>query len=106
MFPFFNLIFFSLIFINCILFFYGISGLFATRRNLILIFICIELILLSAVTNYAYFGNFLDDLIGIVFSLFVLGLAASESSIGLALLVANYRHKAIVSVDLFSLLKN
>lgn len=106
MFPFFNLIFFSLIFINCILFFYGISGLFATRRNLILIFICIELILLSAVTNYAYFGNFLDDLVGIIFSLFVLGLAASESSIGLALLVANYRHKAIVSVDLFSLLKN
>ena len=62
--------------------------------------------MLSAVTNYAYFGNFLDDLIGIIFSLFVLGLAASESSIGLALLVANYRHKAIVSVDLFSLLKN
>lgn len=103
---FFNYNFFFLIFINAILFFLGISGLFATRRNLILIFICIEIILLSTINNFSYFSLYVDDLNGILFSLFILGLAACESSIGLALLVANYRHKAIISVDSFSLLKH
>jgi len=84
----------------------GFGGLFATRRNLILLFISIEMILLAAFLNFSYVGVYLDDLFGILFSLFILGLAAAESSIGLALLVANYRHKAIVSVDLFSVLKS
>lgn len=103
---FFNYNFWFVLFINLFLFFLGISGLFATRRNLILIFICIEIILLSIVNNFSYFALYIDDFNGIIFSLFILGLAACESSIGLALLVSNYRHKAIISVDSFSLLKN
>jgi NADH-quinone oxidoreductase subunit K len=102
----FNLTFFFLLIINFLIFLLGIGGLFATRRNLIIIFVCVELILLSAFLNFSFFGVYIDDLIGIVFSLFILGLAAAESSIGLALLVVNYRHKAIVSVDLFSTLKS
>lgn len=102
----FTLSFFSLLIVNFFLFLIGIGGLFATRRNLIIIFICVELILLSAFMNLNFFGIYIDDLVGIIFSLFILGLAAAESSIGLALLVVNYRHKAIVSVDLFSTLKS
>lgn len=64
------------------------------------------MILLSAFLNFSYIGVYLDDLYGVLFSIFILGLAAAESSIGLALLVVNYRHKAIVSVDLFSVLKS
>jgi len=101
----FNLSFFFLLIVNFLIFIIGIGGLFATRRNLIIIFVCIELILLSAFLNFNFFGIYIDDLLGIIFSLFILGLAAAESSIGLALLVVNYRHKAIVSVDLFSTLK-
>lgn len=103
---FFDLNFFLLLIVNFIIFAVGIGGLFSTRRNLIIIFVCIELILLSAFLNFSFFGVYVDDLFGIIFSLFILGLAAAESAIGLALLVVNYRHKAIVSVDLFSTLKS
>jgi NADH-quinone oxidoreductase subunit K len=102
----FDLSFLFLFVINFLIFIFGIGGLFATRRNLIIIFVCIELILLSAFLNFSFFSVYVDDLLGVLFSLFILGLAAAESSIGLALLVVNYRHKAIVSVDLFSVLKS
>ena len=102
----FDLSFLFLFIVNFLVFIFGIGGLFATRRNLIIIFICIELILLSAFLNFSFFSVYVDDLLGVLFSLFILGLAAAESSIGLALLVVNYRHKAIVSVDLFSVLKS
>jgi len=102
----FDLSFLFLFIINFLVFIFGIGGLFATRRNLIIIFVCIELILLSAFLNFSFFSVYVDDLLGVLFSLFILGLAAAESSIGLALLVVNYRHKAIVSVDLFSVLKS
>jgi NADH-quinone oxidoreductase subunit K len=102
----FDLSFLFLFVVNFLVFIFGIGGLFATRRNLIIIFVCIELILLSAFLNFSLFSIYVDDLVGVVFSLFILGLAAAESSIGLALLVVNYRHKAIVSVDLFSVLKS
>jgi NADH-quinone oxidoreductase subunit K len=102
----FDLSFLFLFIVNFLVFIFGIGGLFATRRNLIIIFVCIELILLSAFLNFSFFSVYVDDLLGVLFSLFILGLAAAESSIGLALLVVNYRHKAIVSVDLFSILKS
>lgn len=106
MFNFFDFFFFFFLFLNFFLLILGFGGLFATRRNLILLFISIEMILLSAFLNFSYIGVYLDDLYGVLFSIFILGLAAAESSIGLALLVVNYRHKAIVSVDLFSVLKS
>lgn len=105
-FNYFDLTFVFFLIINFLLLFLGFGGLFATRRNLILLFISIEMVLLSAFLNFSYISVYLDDLYGVLFSLFILGLAAAESSIGLALLVVNYRHKAIVSVDLFSILKS
>lgn len=105
-FNYFDFIFAYFFVVNLLLLLLSFGGLFATRRNLILIFISIEMILLSAVLNFSYLSVFLDDLFGVLFSIVILGLAAAESSIGLALLVANYRHKAIVSVDMFSVLKS
>jgi NADH-quinone oxidoreductase subunit K len=102
----FDFIFIYFLVVNFLLLLASFGGLFATRRNLIIIFISIEMILLSAVLNFSYLSVFLDDLFGVLFSIVILGLAAAESSIGLALLVANYRHKAIVSVDMFSVLKS
>ena len=103
---FLNYNFILLMFANLFVFIYGIFGLFATRKNIILIFVSIELLLLSSINNFAYFSIYLSDSYGIFFSLFILAIAACESSIGLALLVVNYRHKAIISIDSFSLLKN
>src|SRR5574338_1198158 len=80
---------------NVIIFLLSVGGLLGMRRSLILIFICVELILLCGFLNFSMVGNYLDDLFGMVFSLYILGLAAGESAIGLALLVVNYRHKAV-----------
>jgi NADH-quinone oxidoreductase subunit K len=106
LFNYFNLFFNLLLLGNFLLFLLSIGGLFATRRSLIIIFICIELLLLSAFLNFNFLSLMIDDLKGVLLSLFVLGLAAAESSTGLALLVANYRHKAIVSIDLYSVLRS
>lgn len=105
-FNYFDFIFSFILLVNFLIFVLAMGGLFGTRRNLIIIFVCIEMILLSSFLNFSYVTIYIDDLFGIIFSLIILGLAAAESSIGLALLVVNYRHKAIVSVDLFSVLKS
>jgi NADH-quinone oxidoreductase subunit K len=96
---------FLLFLLNFFLFFTGIFGLFATRRNMIVILMSIELILLSATLNYTFFSSYLDDIVGQIFSFFILTVAASESALGLALLVLHYRHKAVISVDTLSYLK-
>jgi NADH-quinone oxidoreductase subunit K len=72
---------------------------------MIIVLVCIELILLAGTFNFVLFSVYLDDLVGQIFSFFVLTVAASESAIGLALLVLHYRHKAIISVDGISYLK-
>jgi NADH-quinone oxidoreductase subunit K len=102
----FDFAFASVFIVNFLIFFTSLGGLFGTRRNLIIVFICIELILLASFLNFIYIAIYIDDLQGHVFSLVILGLAAAESATGLALLVASYRHKAIVSIDLFSILKS
>jgi NADH-quinone oxidoreductase subunit K len=99
----FNL--YLIIFLNFFLFFIGIFGLFATRRNMIVILMAIEIILLSATLNYTFFSVYIDDIVGQIFSFFILTVAASESALGLALLVLHYRHKAVISVDTLSYLK-
>lgn len=90
---------------NFFLFFVGIFGLFATRRNMIVILMSIEIILLSATLNYTLFSVYLDDIVGQIFSFFILTVAAAESALGLALLVLHYRHKSVISVDTLSYLK-
>ena len=92
--------------LSTILLILGVFGVFLTRRHLILILISIELILLSVNLNFVVFSVYLDDIVGQVFSLFVLMVAAAESSIGLAILVVYYRLFGTISVDFINLLKS
>lgn len=90
---------------STLLFLIGILGLFLTRKNAIMILICLELLILSVNINFIIGSIFLDDLLGIIYSLINLTSAASESAIGLALLILFYRIKGGISLDLISFLK-
>ncbi len=81
------------------LFTLGVIGLFLNRRNVIVMLMCVELILLTVNLNFVAFSAALQDLTGQVFSLFVLTVAAAESAIGLAILVVFFRNRASVEVD-------
>lgn len=74
-----------------ILFFIGMIGIFITRKNIIIILMCIELMLLAVNMNFIVYSSYLDDLLGQIFALFILTVAAAESAIGLAILVVYYR---------------
>jgi|TARA_B110000971_G_scaffold130323_1_gene133247 NADH-quinone oxidoreductase subunit K len=87
------------------LFLLGILGIFFNRRSIILMLLSIELMLLAVNFNFLVFASFLDDLLGQLFALFVLTVAAAESSIGLAILVADYRISGTVSVEYLNLIK-
>lgn len=74
-----------------VLFCIGMLGIFITRKNIIIILMCIELMLLAVNMNFIVYSIYLDDLLGQIFALFVLTVAAAESAIGLAILVVYYR---------------
>ncbi len=95
-------LFFFLIF--C-LFSIGLIGIAFIRRNMLIVLMSIELLLLSVNLNFVIFSCSNDDVIGQLFSFFVLTVAASESAIGLALLIVFFRNKSIISVDAISMLK-
>jgi NADH-quinone oxidoreductase subunit K len=82
----------------------GIFGLFWGRRNIITILMSIELMLLAVNINFVAFSSFLHDLVGQVFTLFILTVAAAESAIGLAILVVYYRNKGGIDVEDVSVL--
>ena len=73
------------------LFCLGIGGIVSNRTNLLIILICIEVVLFSIDLNFVIFSVYLDDMVGIVFALFILTVASSESAIGLAIVVVYYR---------------
>jgi len=91
--------------LSLILFIIGSLGMFLVRKNIITILISFELILLAININFIVSSVFLDDLTGQIYALFVLTVAAAESSIGLALLIVYYRIRGGISVNLISLLK-
>jgi NADH-quinone oxidoreductase subunit K len=91
---------------STLLFLIGILGLFLTRKNAIMILISLELLILAVNINFIVGSIFLDDLLGIIYSLINLTSAASESAIGLALLILFYRIKGGISLDLISFLKS
>ena len=97
---------FIFILFSTFLFLIGILGLFLTRKNAIMILICLELLILAVNINFIVGSIFLDDLFGIIYSLINLTSAASESAIGLALLILFYRIKGGISLDLISFLKS
>ena len=85
--------------VSAILFVLGVLGIFINRKNLIVILMSIELILLAVNINLVAFSAFLGDLVGQVFAMFVLTVAAGEAAIGLATLVIYFRGRATISVD-------
>jgi NADH-quinone oxidoreductase subunit K len=88
-----------------LLFLVGMLGIFTTRKNIIIILMSVELMLLAINVNFVVYSVYLDDLYGQVFALFVLTVAAAESAIGLALLVAYYRVKGTVATLFINNLK-
>jgi NADH-quinone oxidoreductase subunit K len=80
-------------------------GIFVTRKNIIIILMSVELMLLAINVNFIVYSVYLDDLFGQVFALFVLTVAAAESAVGLALLVAYYRVKGTVATLFINNLK-
>ena len=87
------------------LFLIGVLGIFIARRNIIIILMCVELMLLAVNINFIVFSVYLDDIIGQIFSLFVLTVAAAEASIGLAILVVYYRVRGTIGINYISSLK-
>ena len=88
-----------------ILFTLGIFGIFINRKNVIVILMSIELILLAVNINLVSFSSFLGDLVGQVFALLVLTVAAAEAAIGLAILVVFYRNRGSIAVEDINLMK-
>jgi NADH-quinone oxidoreductase subunit K len=91
--------------VAAILFTLGIFGIFLNRKNVIVILMSIELILLSVNINLVAFSAFLGDLVGQVYALVVLTVAASEAAIGLAILVTFFRNRGSIAVEDINLMK-
>jgi NADH-quinone oxidoreductase subunit K len=87
------------------LFVIGIFGIFLNRKNVIILLMSIELILLSVNINLVAFSAFLGDLVGQVFTLFVLTVAAAEAAIGLAILVCFHRNRGTIDVEDVNVMK-
>jgi len=91
--------------LSAVLFAISVAGIFLNRKNVILLLMCIELLLLGANFNFVAFSRFLDDISGQAFVFFVLTVAAAESAIGLAILVVLFRHRKSINVDDLDTLK-
>jgi len=91
--------------VGAILFVLGIFGIFLNRKNVIVILMSIELILLSVNLNLVAFSSQLDDLTGQVFAMFILTVAAAEAAIGLAIVVIYFRNQGSIEVEDISALK-
>lgn len=87
------------------LFTLGIFGIFLNRKNVIVILMSVELMLLAVNINLVAFSHYLNDLVGQVFALFVLTVAAAEAAIGLAIIVVYYRNRGSIDVDEINMMK-
>ena len=90
---------------SSILFVIGLTGIFINRKNIIILLMCIELILLAVNTNFIAFSRFMGDYVGQIFVFFILTVAAVEAAIGLAILVIIFRNRGTVSVKRMNILK-
>ena len=85
--------------VGAILFVLGVLGIFLNRKNVIVILMAVELILLAVNINLVAFSAFMNDLVGQIFAMMVLTVAAAEAAIGLAILVIYYRGRGTIAVD-------
>jgi len=91
--------------LGAVLFALAVIGIFLNRKNLIVLLMAIELMLLAVNTNFVAFSHYLGDMQGQIFVFFILTVAAAESAIGLAILVLLFRNRASVQVDELNSLK-
>jgi NADH-quinone oxidoreductase subunit K len=91
--------------VAAILFTLGIFGIFLNRKNVIIILMSIELMLLAVNINFVAFSAQLGDLVGQVFAMFVLTVAAAEAAIGLAILVVYFRNRGTIEVEEINVMK-
>ncbi len=91
--------------VAAILFTLGIFGIFLNRKNVIIILMSIELMLLAVNINFVAFSAYLHDLVGQIFAMFVLTVAAAEAAIGLAILVVYFRNRGSIAVEDINLMK-
>ncbi len=88
-----------------LLFTIGVFGMFLNRKNVIVILMSIELMLLAVNINFVAFSAYLNDMVGQVFTMFILTVAAAEAAIGLAILVVFFRNKGTIAVEEISSMK-
>ena len=91
--------------VAAILFTLGVFGIFLNRKNVIVILMSVELILLAVNVNFVAFSSFAGDLVGQVFALLILTVAAAEAAIGLAILVVFYRNRGSIAVEDINMMK-
>tara|TARA_B100000886_G_scaffold269769_1_gene193829 strand:- start:1182 stop:1490 length:309 start_codon:yes stop_codon:yes gene_type:complete len=91
--------------LGAVLFALGLFGIFINRKNVIIILMSIELMLLAVNINFVAFSTHLQNLVGQVFALFVLTVAAAEAAIGLAILVVYYRNRGSIAVEDINMMK-
>ncbi len=88
-----------------IVFTLGICGIFLNRKNVIVILMSVELMLLAVNINFVAFSSFLHDMVGQVFTMFVLTVAAAEAAIGLAILMVYFRNRGTIAVEDINMMK-
>jgi NADH-quinone oxidoreductase subunit K len=91
--------------VAAVIFTIGVMGIFLNRKNIIVILMSVELILLAVNINFVAFSAYLGDLVGQVFALFILTVAAAEAAIGLAILVVYFRNRGTIAVEDVNLMK-
>lgn len=91
--------------VSTILFSIGVLGIAFNRKNILIVLMSIELMLLAVNINFVVFSVFVDDLMGQVFALYVITVAAAESAIGLAILVAYYKVRNSIAVESIQMLR-
>ena len=97
--------FLTLIFIPFTIFLIGLLGIFLNRKNVLLVIVCVELGLLAINFTFLVASYYLDDSLGQIFAIFILTVAAAESSIGLAILATFYRVRGTIAIESVNLLK-
>jgi NADH:ubiquinone oxidoreductase subunit K len=97
--------FIAIFFFSLAIFLIGLFGIFVNRKNILTVIICLELILLSINLNFLICAFYIDDVLGELFVVFVLTVAAAETSIGLAILIIYYRLRGTIAVEFINALK-
>lgn len=85
--------------LSSLIFVIGVAGIFLNRKNIIILLMSIELMLLAVNINFVAFSSYMSDIVGQIFSLFILLVAAAETAIGLAILVVYFRNKGTIAVE-------